>query len=327
MSLTRRHLLALLATPALPLALPRPALAQSRDWPTRPIRVLVPYPAGGGTDILARAVAETMRPHLPQPIVVENRAGANGVVGSEAVMRAEPDGHTLLVVTSTHTLNRYALAAIPYNPVTDFTPVALMTRQTLVLAAGTSQPFSDLAGMIAHAKANPGRVAYGATEALTSYAGQEFNRRAGTEIEEVMYRGGGLLMNDIVAGHLATGWTSTASAIPHLQTGRVRLIAVSPATRTPLLPEVPTVIEGGVAGYDVSSWVAMLAPPRMPKALAERIHAAVAAAYGEAALQERFRTLGLEPDLRGPDDFASFLATDDARWARAAAAGQVRRYE
>lgn len=324
MPAARRALLALAALPALP----RLALSQARvEWPTRPVRLLVPYPAGGGTDILARAVAETMRPHLPQPIVVENRSGANGVVGSEQVMRAEPDGHLLLVVTSTHTLNRYAMASIPYHPVTDFSPVSLMTRQTLVLVSGTVQPFSDLRGMIAHARANPGRVAYGATEALTSHAGQEFNRRAGVQIEEVMYRGGGLVMNDIVAGHLPLGWTSTASAMPHLATGRVRVLAVSPATRTPLLPEVPTVAEGGVAGYDVSSWVAMLAPPRMPPALAERIHAAVARAYADPALQERFRTLGLEPDLRGPEPFAAFLAADDARWAQAAAAGQVRKFE
>jgi tripartite-type tricarboxylate transporter receptor subunit TctC len=324
MPFTRRAVLTALVVSALA----GPAVAQPRpDWPTRPVRLLVPYPAGGGTDILARAVADTMRPHLPQPVVVENRSGANGVVGSEAVARAEPDGHLLLVVTSTHTLNRYAMASIPYHPVTDFTPVSLMTRQTLVLVSGTSQPFADLPGLLAHARANPGRVAYGATEALTSFAGQEFNRRAGVQIEEVMYRGGGLVMNDIVAGHLPVGWTSTASAMPHLATGRVRVLAVSPATRTPLMPDVPTVAEAGVPGYDVSSWVAMLAPPRTPPALAERIHAAVARAYADPALQDRFRTLGLEPDLRGPEPFAAFLADDDARWARAAAAGQVRRFE
>ena len=321
MSVTRRAALAALAIPALAQAQPR------AEWPSRPVRFLVPYPAGGGTDILARAVADTMRPHLPHPIVVENRPGANGVVGSEAVMRAEPDGHLLLIVTSTHTLNRYAMASIPYNPVTDFTPVSLMTRQTLVLVGGTSQPFSNLGELLAQARAAPGRIAYGATEALTSFAGQEFNRRAGVQIEEVMYRGGGLVMNDIVAGHLPLGWTSTASAIPHLATGRVRVLAVSPATRTPLMPEVPTVAEAGVPGFDVSSWVAMLAPPRMAPALAERIHAAVARAYAEPALQERFRTLGLEPDLRGPEAFAAFLAADDARWAAAAAAGAVRKFE
>ena len=176
MSVTRRAALAALAIPALAQAQPR------AEWPSRPVRFLVPYPAGGGTDILARAVADTMRPHLPHPIVVENRPGANGVVGSEAVMRAEPDGHLLLIVTSTHTLNRYAMASIPYNPVTDFTPVSLMTRQTLVLVGGTSQPFSNLGELLAQARAAPGRIAYGATEALTSFAGQEFNRRAGVQI-------------------------------------------------------------------------------------------------------------------------------------------------
>lgn len=324
MRITRREGLTALAGTGLA----RPALAQPRpEWPSRTVRFLVPYAPGGGTDILARAVGEAMRPHLPYPVVVENRAGANGVVGSEVVARAEPDGHLLLIVTSTHTLNRYAMNAIPYHPVTDFTPVALMTRQTLVLVSGTSQPFADLPALLTQARANPGGITYAATEALTSFAGQELNRRAGVRIEEVMYRGGGQVMNDIVAGHLPLGWTSTASAMPHLATGRVRLLGVSTATRTPLLPDVPTMQEGGVPGYDVASWVAMLAPPRMPRVLAERIHAAVARAYAEPALQERFRTLGLEPDLRGPEPFGAFLAADDARWAQAAAAGSVRRFE
>ncbi|MBV1798102.1 tripartite tricarboxylate transporter substrate binding protein [Siccirubricoccus sp. G192] len=284
---------------------------------------MVPYPAGGGTDILARAVVEAVRPSLDQPIVVENRPGAQGAIGSEQVARAEPDGHTLLVVTSTHNLNKYQLQQISYDPLRDFTPVAVMSRQILVLVAGTTQPFHDVPGLVAHARANPGAVGFGATEAVTAWAGHEFNRRAGVRTEEVQYRGGGLLMNDIVAGHLPIGWTSTASAIPHLQTGRVRILAVSTSQRTPLLPDVPTVQEGGVAGYDVSGWVAMLGPAGLPPALAGRIHAVLAAAYAEPALRQRFQTLGLEPDLRDPAASAEFLKADDARWAAAAAAGQI----
>jgi tripartite-type tricarboxylate transporter receptor subunit TctC len=285
--------------------------------------MLLPYPPGGGTDVLARAVAEAMRPALPQPIVVENRPGAQGVIGSDAIARAEPDGHSLLVVTSTHNLNKYQLTQVPYDPLRDFAPVALMTRQILVLVAAANQPFTDVQGLVRHARANPGRVGFGATEALTAFAGHEFNRRAGVQMEEIQYRGGGLLMNDIVAGHLPTGWTSTASAIPHLGTGRVRLLAVSTATRTALLPDAPTVQEGGVTGYDVSGWVAMLGPAGLPRETAERIHAALARAYAEPALQQRFQALGLEADLRPPAALAEVLRADDARWAAAAAAGQI----
>jgi len=317
MHLTRRSVLA--ATTLLA----APARAEAPAWPTRPVRILVPYPAGGGTDILARAVADAIRPTLPQPIVVENRPGAQGAIGSEQVARSEPDGHTLLVVTSTHNLNKYQLQQITYDPLRDFTPVAVMTRQILVLVAGANQPFRDVPGLIAYARANPGAVGFGATEALTAWAGHEFNRRAGVRTEEVQYRGGGLLMNDIVAGHLPIGWTSTASAIPHLQTGRVRVLAVSTPQRTRLLPDVPTVQESGVPGYDVSGWVAMLGPAGMPPALASQIHAVLARAYADPALQQRFQTLGLEADLRDPAASAKFLKADDARWAAAAASGLI----
>jgi tripartite-type tricarboxylate transporter receptor subunit TctC len=311
---------ALLATP---LALAAPARAQAPSWPSRPVRILVPYPAGGGTDILARAVADSLRPRLPQPIVVENRPGAQGAIGSEQVARSEPDGHTLLVVTSTHNLNKYQLQQIPYDPLRDFAPVAVMTRQILVLVAGVNQPFQDVQGLVAQARARPGGIGFGATEAVTAWAGHEFNRRAGVRTEEVQYRGGGLLMNDIVAGHLPIGWTSTASAIPHLQTGKVRVLAVSTPQRTRLLPEVPTVQESGVPGYDVSGWVAMLGPAALPASLAARIHGMLAEAYADPALQARFQALGLEADLRDPAASAEFLKADDARWAAAAAAGQV----
>lgn len=320
MRIARRPLLALACAPAIA----RPALAQPAPaWPSRPVRFLVPYPSGGGTDILARAVAEALRPVLPQPIVVENRPGAQGAIGSEQVARAEPDGHLLLVVTSTHNLNKYQLQQVPYEPLRDFAPVALLSRQILVLVAGAGQPFRDVPGLVAHARANPGAVGFGATEALIAFAGHEFNRRAGVRTEEVQYRGGGLLMNDIVAGHLPIGWTSTASALPHLATGRVRVLAVSTAERTPLLPEVPTLREGGVAGYDLSGWVAMLGPAGLPAPLAARIHAVLAQVYADAALQARFQALGLGPDLREPAATARFLAADDARWAAAAAAGQI----
>ena len=318
---------ALLAYSACIAALPTTSRGQTvppePSWPHRPVRVLVPYPPGGGTDVLARALAEAMRPRLPQPIVVENRPGAQGIIGSEAVARSEPDGCTLAIVTSTHNLNKYQLAQIPYDPLSDFTPVAVLSRQILVLVAARNQPFEDVAGLVRHARANPGRIGFGATEALTAFAGHEFNRRAGVRTEEVQYRGGGLLMNDIVAGHLPIGWTSTASALPHLATNQVRVLAVSTAARTQLMPTVPTVREGGVDGYDVSGWVAALGPPRLRAGVLQAVHGAIAQAYAEPALMERFRTLGLEPNLLDPEQTAAFLREDDARWARAASEGQI----
>lgn len=294
-------------------------------WPSRPIRLVVPYAAGGGTDILARALAEALRPSLPHPVVVENRAGAAGVVGSEAVMRAEPDGHTLLAVVSTHVMNRHTVAQLPYDPVRDFAPVAMLTRNSMVLVTGTAQPFSDLHGMLEHARREPGRVGTGSTEALSSFLGQELARRAGgLDTPDIQYRSGGQLMNDIVAGHLPVGWTSTASVTPHLPTGRVRVLAAAGASRTPFFPEAPTLAEAGIAGVALSGWVALLGPAALPSAIAERLHALLVPAFAEPGFRHRLGTLGIEPDLRPAAQLGEEMRREDAYWAAASRSGSLK---
>ncbi|WP_431305508.1 Bug family tripartite tricarboxylate transporter substrate binding protein [Sediminicoccus sp. BL-A-41-H5] len=316
--LRRRHLL------ALPALLPTAALAQPA-WPQKPVRLIVPYAAGGGTDILARAMAEALRPSLPHPIIVENRAGAAGVIGSEIVARADPDGHTLTAVVSTHVMNRHVLAQIPYDPIRDFTPVSMLTRNTMVLAASHTLPFTDIQGLRAFAVANPARLSTGSTEALSQFIGQELARRLRLEIPDVQYRSGGQLMTDVVAGHLPLGWTSTASATPHLATGRTRIIAVSTATRTPFFPDVPTVQEQGIPDFDLAGWVALLAPAGLPDAISARIRAAVDGAFADQAFRARLTALGIEPDLRAPAETLAAMQREDRIWAAASAAGHIAR--
>ncbi|NOG68941.1 tripartite tricarboxylate transporter substrate binding protein [Roseicella sp. DB1501] len=322
MPLGRRGLLA--ATLASGAVLPAAARA-AEAWPARPIRLVVPYATGGGTDLLARALAEALRPALPQPIVVENRAGGAGVIGSELVARAEPDGHTLMAVVSTHVANRYFLAALPYDPLRDFTPVALLSRNTMVLVTGAAQPYADLPAMLAHARQHPGRVGTGSTESLSSFIGQELARRARVEMPDVQYRSGGQLMNDIVAGHLPVGWTSTASVMPHMQTGRVRPLAVSTATRTPFFPDLPTAQEQGIADFDLAGWVGLYGPAGLPAAVAQRLQAALERAFADATLRQRFTGMGIEPDLRPAEGLAAMAEREDRLWAAAAAAGHVKR--
>ncbi len=306
------------------LALPAAARAQARWEPTRPIRLVVPYAASGGTDLLARAIAEALRPTLPQPLVVENRAGAAGVIGTEMVVRAEPDGHTLLMVVSTHVANRVFVPTMPYDPIRDVTPIAMLSRNTMVLMAGTSQPFADLRGMLAQARANPGKFGTGSTEALSSFIGQELARRAGVDMPDVAYRSGGPLMNDVVAGHLPVGWTSTVSAMPHVGTGKVRALAVSTATRSPYFPDTPSVQEQGVADFDLAGWVALLGPRGLPDAVAERLVPAIQRAYADPALQERLKAMGVEPDLRPGPALLEAMRREDRIWTEAAAKGHVR---
>jgi tripartite-type tricarboxylate transporter receptor subunit TctC len=319
------HRRALLALPALVPAMAAAQPASTPPWPQRPVRLVVPYAAGGGTDILARALAEALRPSLPHPVVVENRAGAAGVIGSEMVMRAEPDGHTLLMVVSTHVMNRHVMAQLPFDPIRDFTPIAMLTRNTMVLVGSAAFPFTDLRSLAEYARANPTRLSTGSTEALSSFLGQELARRMRIEIPDVQYRSGGPLMNDIVAGHLPLGWTSTASAMPHVGTGRVRILATSTGTRTPFFPEAATVQEQGVADFDLAGWVALYGPPGMNEALAARIRSAFEGAFGNEALRARLASLGIEPDFRDGAGLLAAMQREDRLWAAAAAAGHIQR--
>ena len=246
------------------------------------------------------------------------------MVGSEAVARAEGDGHTLLAVVSTHVMNRHSMAQLPFDPVRDFAPVAMLTRNSMVLCAGTAQPFSDLKGMIEHARREPGRVGTGSTEALSSFLGQELARRAGLDTPDIQYRSGGPLMNDVVAGHLPVGWTSTASATPHIPTGRVRVLATSGATRTPFFPDAPTLAEAGVPGVALTGWVAMLGPAALPPATAERLHALLRPAFADAGFRQRLGTLGIEPDLRPPEALREEMRREDEFWGAAARAGTLK---
>ena len=315
---------ALLATPAL-LAWPCAGPASAQAWPSRPVRLVVPYATGGGTDLLARAIAEALRPALPHPVVVENRAGGAGVIGSEIVARAEPDGHTLMAVVSTHVANRYFLPSLPYDPLRDFTPVALLSRNTMVLVTGAAQPYADLRAMLDYARRNPGKVGTGSTESLSSFIGQELARRANVEMADVQYRSGGQLMNDIVAGHLPVGWTSTASAMPHMQTGRVRVLAVSTATRTPFFPDVSTAQEQGVADFDLAGWVGLYGPAGLPDAVVQRLQEALTRAFADPTLQQRFTAMGIEPDLRPAAGLMQAAQREDRLWAAAAAAGHIKK--
>lgn len=321
MNVSRR---ALVAGSALLPALPGLARAQGA-WPQRPVRIIVPYAASGGTDLLTRALGEAMRPAIGQPVVVENRAGAAGVIGTEVVARSEPDGYSLCAVVSTHVMNKHTMDRLPFDPIRDFTPIAGLSRNTMVLCAGASQPFTDLRSMLAHARANPGRVGTGSTEALSSYLGQELARRGRVEMPDVAYRSGGPLMNDVVAGHLPVGWTSTVSAMPHIPTGRVRVLATSTATRTPFFPDVATVQEQGIADFDFAGWVWLLGPANMAPALVERIHAAVVAGFNEEGFRARTAAMGVEPALRNGPELLALMQREDRIWGAAAAAGHLQR--
>jgi tripartite-type tricarboxylate transporter receptor subunit TctC len=230
-----------------------------------------------------------------------------------------------MAVVSTHIANRYFLASLPYDPIRDFSPVALLSRNTMMLVTGTGQPYADLRAMLDYARRNPGKLGTGSTESLSSFIGQELARRADVEMPDVQYRSGGQLMNDIVAGHLPVGWTSTASVMPHMPTGRVRALAASTATRTPFFPEVPTAQEQGIADFDLSGWVGLYGPAGLPEEVARRLYEALTRAFADETLKQRFTAMGIEPDLRPAAGLAQVAEREDRLWAAAAAAGHIRK--
>lgn len=320
MPVTHRRSL-LLAAPALAAS----GAARAQAWPQRPVRLIVPYAPGGGTDVFTRTLAEGLRPILGQPVLVENRAGANGIVGSEMVARAEPDGQVFLVDTGAHSMNPHVMAALPFQPLRDFAPVALLSRFPMLLAASAATPFTNVTQLIAAARAAPRTIGFGTTDAAISFAGNLFTRLANIEMVEVTYRGAGPMLNDLIAGHLPTSWNSTVAALPHLQSGRIRALGVTTAQRTALLPDVPTLAEAGVAGYEFAGWYGMLAPAGLPAPIATRMGAAIAQVLRDPAIRERLQRTGSDLGMMGPEEFATFLRAEDAKWAAAAHDGLLQR--
>ncbi|WP_158291980.1 tripartite tricarboxylate transporter substrate binding protein [Paracraurococcus ruber] len=318
---SRRALLAA----ALAAAPPAARAQDAAGWPARPVRVVVPYAAGGGTDLTTRAVMDAVGTRLQRPAVVENRPGADGAIGSEAVARAAPDGTTLIGLNPTHLLLRHTAASLPYDPVADFTPVAVFALYAFVLLAAAEAPFRDIPGLIAEARRQPGAIAHGTADVASGVVGARFARAAGITLNEIRYAGGGASTRDLMGGHLTLAWVSTATAMPLLGSDRVRILAVTAARPSPFLPGVPTLAELGLGEANYEGWFGLWGPGRMAPALVERINAEARAAGATEAVQARLRSLAVEPVSLDAAQVAALMREDDARWTRAAAEGLLRR--
>ena len=286
----------------------------AQDYPTKPIRVVVPYSPGGGTDILSRAIGEKLGVALGQSVVVENRPGANGAIGSEAVAKAAPDGYTLVVVTGTHVINPF-LQKVPFDTLKDFTPITFAAISKMVLVAGLQQPYSNVRELIAYAKANPGKLTIGNSESATMLTGELFKLMAGVELQQVPYKGGAPLMTDVAGGHIPLAVTSVTTVMPYYKSQKLRVLGVSSKKRSSAMPDVPTIAEAGVPGYEVQSWYAMLGPKGLPRAIAERLQREIAKIVATPAMQERFETLGAEAAATTPEETAAMMKADMDKWA------------
>ena len=314
---SRRLLLQTLA--AAPLALPalRGARADA-NWPNKPVRLVVPYAPGGGTDVTVRALADVLGQKLGQTFVVENRAGANGVVGSDGVSRSAPDGYTYVAATSTHVMNRQIVPQLPYHPITDFTPIAMLARYPLVLMTGQNSPYKSLADLLKEVRAKPGQIAQGTSDAQSSFLANNFAKQAKVELVEVPYRGSGAYLADLTGGHLPVAWGSTATAMPLLAAGTVRVLAISSRERSRFLPEAPTLREGGVEGADFAGWFGLFAPAKLSPAIADKLNAAIQEAFVDPTMKKRLDSFAVDPAPMDRQTFASLLLEEDRRWEAAA---------
>ncbi len=300
------------------MALAAPALAQDA-WPARPLRIVVPFAAGGGADAVARALAQKLQETLGQQVVVDNRPGGAGNIGTEAVARATPDGYTLLLTGPSHVINAYLFRTLPFDPVRGFLPVSLLTSAPYVLVAAPNLAQRDLAALFAAARSAPGSISYGSAGNGTAghLAMEMIKAAAGIDLVHVPYRGSPALLTDLMAGRVAVAFDNIISSSGAIAAGQLRAMAVSGARRAPALPEVPTVAEAALPGFEVTVWQGLLLPAGADPAIAARLAAACAAAMAAPEVRARMDTLGVEAIGGDPAGFASFLAAEHERWGAA----------
>ena len=293
------------------------ALAQS--WPTKPVRVIVPYPPGGTSDILARALAPGLEAAFGQPFVVENKAGATGNLGADFVAKSAPDGHTLLLADiGSLAISPSVFSNLPFDPVKDFVPVLMVAYSPHILAVHPSVPAKDVKELIAYAKANPGKLNFAVSGigGANHLAGIDFAQRTGIKWAYIPYKGGSQAIADLMGGQAQVMFNGMLATYPAVKEGRLKAIAISSAKRFSAAPDLPTVAESGVPGFETGSWQGIVAPARTPPAIVSKLHDAVMKILATPAMKERLDKAGAEVRPMTPAQFAAFIASEKARWAK-----------
>jgi len=293
--------------------------AHAQDYPTQPVRVVVPYAAGGGTDATARFLSKGLEQRLGQPFIVENRPGSGTTVGATYVARATPDGYTLLLGTS----STFAIAVslykrLPYDPTKDFSPISIVAAVPFVLVVHPSLPVNSVMDLVRLAKSKPGELNYasGGIGAPHHVYAELFKTMAGIDLRNVTYRGGGPALQDVVAGHVPMTFADAAQALALIRDGRVKALAVTVARRLETMPDVPTMHEAGVTGYEANAWVAMAAPPNLPAPIVDKLNRTLTGMMTSSETKDHFLKLGMQPLTSTPAELGDYFRTEIVRWAK-----------
>lgn len=301
-------------------ALLAPALHAQTAYPDKPVRFIVPYPPGGGTDVIARIVQQRFQAALGQPIVIENKGGAGGSVGTEAAAKSAPDGYTVLFTLSSHTINPAIFPKLNFDTVKDFEPVGLVASLPQILVAGPQFPANTVAEMTALAKAKPGTVSFASVGngSPGHLAGELQALRTGAPLTHIPYRGGGPAVTDVMGGQVPTLWVSIPAAAQFVKTGKLKALAVSTVKRSAAFPNVPTMQEAGIADFEVDSWYAMFVPARTPKAIIERLNKALNEVVADPEIREKLLAQGAEGVGGTPEKLGQAVTTEIPKWIKLA---------
>ena len=293
--------------------------AFAQPYPSKPARMIVPYPPGGSADILARAIGAKVGEGLGQPVVIDNRPGAGTIIGTEATAKSAPDGYTFMLGTvSSHAINPALNPKLPFDPVKDFTPLSLVASIPFAMIVHPSVAAKSVQEFVALAKAKPGQINYSSAGTGTSnhLAGELLKSMAGIDLVHVPYKGSAPALNDLIAGQVSMMFDLVLTAAPHIKSGAARGLAVTGSQRSPVLPELPTVAESGLPGYEVSAWFGIFAPAGLPQPVAQRLNAEFVKVMREPDLKQRLASLGADPLTSSPEQFSAYLRSEIDKWAK-----------
>lgn len=309
-----------------PLGLLTTAHAQSTAYPNRPVRLVVPFAPGGTNDILARIVAEKFAERLGKPFIADNRGGANTVIGSEIVTRATPDGHTLLIVSASIAVNPSLVRKLPYDTLRDFAPIGQVASGPYLMVIHPAVPVKSLSEFIAWAKSQHGKVNYASTGTggPPHLCAELLKITAGLDMQHVPYKGGGAVLPDLIAGRVSMFFGSIATLRPHVESGRVRAIGMTTTKRATAMPDVPTFIESGLAGYEVNGWYGLLTTGHTPRAIVDRLNGSLRQILNDSDTHALFLKNGLDPAPTGVDEFTNLLSNEIVKWAKVVKAAGIK---